>query len=221
MNNGKQGLKVLGISLLAALGLMAFGASGASASGTFLISGVGAPWEETVSGKGINLLNGRFWVLGLNIEIYCHTATGTGKISSGGTGTATLTFSSCLTSGTQTDGKLKGETCPLEENIIAKVRALVVLHNSKPYIQLTPEDGLTFAEVGGEPCIPGAKVKGSVVASISNPDGDDAVKTINTEGILTLFSGDDLFYGVNEAHLKAEAEVELSGARKGTAWGAA
>jgi hypothetical protein len=225
MNYGKQGLKVLGLSLLAALGLMAFGVSGASASGSFLIEGLGAPWEATITGAGENLLESRFIVLPLNIEIFCHLATATGTIKNTGHGHATLTFSECLTVGIDSNvvHTLKGSVCTLEENIIAKVLALVFLHtNGAPYILLSPLDGLTFAEVGGEPCIPGAKIKGSQVLSISNSGGDDVTKLISTKiaNYSTLFPSDSLKYGINAATLTADANVSLSGAHVGRKWGA-
>jgi hypothetical protein len=52
MNYGKQGLKVLGVSLLAAFGLMALGASGAAASGAFLIEGYRAYGKRRSKEKG-------------------------------------------------------------------------------------------------------------------------------------------------------------------------
>jgi hypothetical protein len=147
-------------------------------------------------------------------------ATGTGKISTHGHGHATLTFSNCLASGTNNDGTLKGSTCELEGNLVAKVLALVILHNSKPYLLFTPLDGLTFLSIEGEPCIPSASFKGSQVASISNPDGDDVVKLISTKGMASLFPTHTLKYGNNPAHLTVDAKVQLAGAHIGLKWGA-
>jgi hypothetical protein len=224
MNHGKQGLKVLGVSLLAALGLMAFGAGGAQASGSFLIEGLSGLWEATVTGEGENLLEGgsRVRVLGLNAEVFCHAGTATGKITAHGHGHATLNFTNCLVSGTNNDatGTLKGAVCTLEENLVAKVLTLVILHNSKPYLLFTPLDGLTFMEISGEPCLPTAAYKGSQVASISNPDGDDVTKLISTKGMASLFPTHTLKYGVNSAHLTVDATVKLAGAHTGLAWGA-
>lgn len=221
MNYRKQGLRALGLSILAALGLMAFTATAAQASGTFLVAGLSGSWTAEATGKGENILESYLQVLKLNLKLACHQISVTNaKISNAGHGTGTISFSSCLV----TDNAGNEVDCTLHEPINANVLALVVLHNSKPYILFSPT-GANFAVVKslGEFCtLPKeAAVTGSVVVSISNPDGDDVTKLISTKNMLSLFTADKLFYGAHEGHLVADAEVALSGIHEGLKWGAA
>jgi hypothetical protein len=219
MNYRKQGLKALGLSFVAALGLMAFTAAGAQASGSFLIAGLGAFTNVPITGVAENTLTSRLLILKLNLEIFCHAGKVTnGSISSNGHGSATIVFEGCLAQGVSgTTGLLTGSACTMERNIEAKVLALVVLHNTKPYILFSPAEGEAFALVLEHTCpLPEhALIKGSVVASIANPDIDEVKKLISTKGMLTLFTADKLFYGANEAHLEADAIVELTGSPHG------
>jgi len=231
MSYGKRGLKALMLSILAALGLMAFTAVGAQAQ-SFLVQDLTAPWSDVpISGTADDPLTNknRLWILGLNIEIYCHGGSASGKINSNGHGHGHLLFTSCFAHGVNSSGELVGEPCKLDHHVLAEVLVLVILHsNGKPYILFEPlmvpgENPLneTFATLNTEPCpIPSAPVKGSVVASISNPDADSVTKLLSTKGNLTLFSFDKLFYGKNEAHLDADANVALAGTHVGDTFGA-
>jgi len=225
MNYRKQGLRALGLSILAALGLMAFTAAGAQASGTFLVQGLTGEWTATITGEEDNPLGNenKFLILNLNVEFYCHDATATGSIKPNGHGTGTITFSDCFAHGVTSGGALTGEPCELENSIVAKVLALVILHNSKPYVLFSPQEGETFATLNTEPCpIPSASVKGFAVVSISNPDGDDVTKLISSKGSTTLFSSAQhhLLYGKNEGHLDADANIRLAGSHVNLPWGA-
>lgn len=167
------------------------------------------------------------------MEIFCHEAAAAGSISSSGTGTATIEFKKCLAQGVSGE-KLSGAVCEIPD-IVAKVSALVILHegNEKlaihetgkglPFLLLTPQDGVTFAEVVNETecALPElAKVKGSLVASISNPHDTDIQKLLSTKSMLTLFGG-KLNFGANEAHLEADIQVEIDSVTPaGWKWGA-
>jgi len=216
MSYARRGLRALGVSILAALGLMAVTAGGAQ--GDFLVENGTAP----IAGALENPLESNFRILGLNIEFFCHGGTASGSVELIGHGHATLELTECLVQGVNSAGELVGEPCALENNIVAKTLVSLILHNEKPYLLFSPLEGEVFAMVSGEPCpIPDSTVKGSVVASISNPDGDDVTKLISTKGNLSLFTSGKLFYGKNEAHMSADATVELTGAFKGVKWGAA
>ena len=228
MNYRKRGLKALGLAFLAVLGLMAFSAGGAQASGTVLVEGLSAPFTVGISGEAHNALasDSKLLILGLNMEIFCHAASvSNGLLSSSGTGTATITFETCLAQGVS-GGALTGAVCELE-NIVAKTNALVILHSGNPYVQFTPSDGLTFATVINETecALPEeAKVKGCVVAGVERANEDEVTKLITTKNIASLF-GCSLSYGANAAHLSVDANVKLSnsvhGNHSGLKWGVA
>jgi len=226
MSYARRGLRALGVSILAALGLMAVTAGGAQASGTFLIAGLAAPWSNVpiVGEADAPLANqNRFWILNLNIEVYCHEAAVGGTISSNGHGHAEIKFTTCLVHPVNSSGELILEPCQLDSSILGKTLVLVILHNSKPYLLFSPLEGkFLFHLTDTEPCpVPVAGFSGSIVATVSNPDGDDVTKLISTKGTLALFTTDKLFYGKNEVHLDADFYISLSGGHQGLKWGAA
>jgi hypothetical protein len=236
MNYRKQGLKVLGLSLMAAFSLMALAATGAQASGKVLVEGLTAPFTVGIVGQEENALEGRVLILGLNMEIFCHEATISGTLTSAGHGSGTLTLSSCLTQGTS-GGSLTGAVCQIP-NVVAQILALIILHSGNtalttaqhgtgtgsPYVLFTPQDGLTFAKVlnhteCGLPEI--MNVKGCMVARVATA-GDLVKHLISTKAMLSLF-GCKLSYGANEGHLEIDALVELTnsihGNHAGLKWG--
>jgi hypothetical protein len=212
MNYKKQGLKALGLSFVAALGLMAFTAAGAQASGTVTVQGLSPPFTTPIAGTIENALhaNSRLLILKLNLEISCHKGKAAGHLSNAGHGHAEIIFEHCLAKGV---GQSEAEACLMENNIVAKVLALVILHGeaNKPFIRFSPLEGESFALVLEHTCpIPEhALIKGSVVAEIVDPELKVGSKLITTKGMLSLFTGDKLFYGANEAHLDADALVSL------------
>ena len=254
MNYRKHGLKALGLSFLAVLGLMAFAATAAQASGLVTVlkaDKVGLlpkPFTVGITGKEHNALaaDSRLLILGLNFEIFCHKATvSNGLLTSNGTGTATITFETCLAQGlvTGTD-TLTGAVCEIP-NIVAKTKVLIILHSGNvalvqdnavlvagaaehkkgtgnPYLLFLPLDLLTFATVLNhtECALPEvANVKGCVVAKDSV--GYQIEHLISTKGLLSLF-GCKLNYGANEAHLDVDALVSLNnsvhGNHQGLLW---
>lgn len=216
----RRAIKAFGLSIFAVLGLMAFAAGGAQASGTFLIQNLAAPWTASAVGEGENLLESYRQILKLNIKIKCHSAIGAGSIKNTGHGHITINLFECLA----TDNSLDPVECSFHEPIQTQALVLVVLHGVNPYVLFSPLDGLTFAIVKtlGEFCtLPKeVAVKGSIVASISNPGGDDVTKLISTKNMLSLFTSDKLFYGAHEMHLVADGIIRLAGQHNGHAWGA-
>lgn len=151
MNYRKKGLKALGLSFLAVLGLMAFAASGASASGlVLLLNAVGQPiphLDVGVTGEADTPGDDRLWVLGLNLEIGCPAATvNSGLLSSTGHGSGNILFENCTANGVNASGALVGESCsPTPDDIEAKVLILLILHSGGPTaklgIDLSPPSG--------------------------------------------------------------------------------
>ncbi len=226
--NYQRGLKALGLSILAALGLMVTTAGGAQASGTFLIQGLAPPWTHLITGAGENNLDSYLLILKLNVKISCHAVSLTGTIKNTGHGHVSFKLSSCLV----TDSASESVGCTLAEPIEFRYLVLAILHNSKPYLLFSPLDGLAGGTIkaSGEFCtLPKeATIKGSFVTWISNPDGDDVTKLISTKAIppaqkptmLELFPGDALMYGSHVMHLIFDANVALAGPGEGRAWGA-
>ena len=252
MNYRKHGLKALGLSFLAVLGLMAFTATAAQASGLVLvlkadkIGSLPKPFTVGITGREHNALaaNSRLLILGLNFEIFCHTAVvSEGTLTDKGSGHATITFQTCLAQGlvAGTD-TLTGAICEIP-NIVAKTKYLVILHSGNvklvpdnavlvagaaehkkgtglPYILFLPLDLLTFASVLNhtECALPElSNVKGCVVAKLEHPHGHLVEHLISTKGMLALF-GCKLNYGANEAHLDVDAFVSLTGPHAGLLW---
>ncbi len=220
--NYRQGLKALGLSLLAALGLMALTASGAQASGTFLIEGLSPPWQAEVTGQGENILESYLQVLKLNVKLGCHVVQAAGSINNVGHGHGLLYFTECLA--TDSEGNV-GE-CEFLEPLEARVLILVILHSdSKPYMLFSPLVGSVLLAIKEHnlfcPFLLDGGITGSVVASISNPNGDDVTKLISSKNMLLLFPADKLFFGAHEVHLSADGLVSLAGKLSGLKWGAA
>jgi len=248
MNYRKQGLKALGLSLLAVLGMMAFAASGAQASGKVLVEGLTPPFTVGITGGTDTLtVNDRMWLLGLNIEIACPETTVTeGLLTSDGHISATVKFGSCKVSGTNAAGELVGAPCtPSPNSVSFKVLALIILHEGStkltlngsggaehklstkglPYILFTPPDGLSFTVVtnANEECpLPeSATAKGCFVGKV-HTTGDQITHLVDTRGMLSLF-GCELKYGNLVAHLEADKVLALTnsahGNHQGLKWG--
>ncbi len=228
MNYRRQGLRALGLSILAVLGMMAFTATAAQAGGgEWLIetsSGVKTTLKnlsglESITGEQEGLFN-RLYILKLNLLVKCKkTVVSEAHIVSSplGHGKATISFSTCEV----TDLSLNPVACTLQEPIVTKVLALLVKHNGAGYILFSPQVGLKFALVksSGEFCtLPKeAEVKGHVVAEIKVKD--EVNNLISTKLTLTLFPNHTLEYGAHVAHLEADALISLNDVHKGKKWG--
>ena len=239
MSYRKHGLKALGLSFLVVLGLMAFAAGGAQASGKVLVEGLSGTFNVSITGKAENALESNFLILNLNMEIFCHNSIISGTITNNGHGTATITLDQCLVQGVSGE-KLTGAICEIED-FVAKALALIILHSGEkrlvvdtmpltpytehkegtgdPYVLFTPEDGLTFATVFNETecALPEeVKVKGCFVTRIVTA-GDQVTHLLSSKGMLELF-GCKINYGANESHFTREWNVSLAGGHLGLKW---
>jgi hypothetical protein len=201
----KHGLRGLGLALIAALGLMALGASAAQAvelrsggwlksSGTFITS-EGITATQTASG----LLE----LPSKNAAILCEEATATGTIEnrsadkkSEGHGSITILFLKCkvydFTGGVK-GAELTECTKTLEAPLVDKTNHHITtsvlvkthIHNGVPYVRFSPLLGktefvtLTF---GGTCSLPAElKIKGSIACELSPAtDVTPVVATIDT-----------------------------------------
>ena len=238
----KHRLRALGVSLMAALGLMALFAVAAQAeglsdggkAGKFLIEGSGTLVKgATFTGAQVGI--GKLIIPKKNAYVECKT----GKVTTG-TGIsetevlAVVRFEECKAFELSTGNSLAfcpvlGE--PSAETIDATAIALPKLHESKLFILFENEPGKVFAEIKfGPECGIGVKVKvsGSVVAEVDNGLSQNIHTITFSEGIQRLFqkrnakdefeAGDRLLYGAVEAFLIGSATVELAGTHINRPW---
>lgn len=237
MTQKKHGLKVLGLAVLAALGLMAFGA--AAAQGSFLILGITLEQlkleEETFEGHVDTPFS--FLVESKNYEVNCP------KVNVSGTllltdADAKLTFLECAVFTMEPLEEIKGchVAQPGGEKLIFFLNTLIltVLHKTKE--ENGEEQLLTFllAEQlpGSEtlgvihlkkeaecPLPEVLNIKGTIALTINQ--GDAIMNLIRAGGeTLQLLLGDTLKINEKEAFLDGSFVAELTGQYKGCKWGA-
>lgn len=240
----RQGIKILGLSLLTALGLMAVTASAAhAASGDFTLKGQTftslSITEKTVLGTAAA---GELLVPGIGLAIGCTGGTFSGSALAGGVVHGTILFSGCIVLGSDKFCK----TYETEANHIAKTNpgnltagglGLILLHKGEHYVVFL---GHPFSTVwiNGTGCtlplnntvsgtvafkLPSAlTVGGAVVQPIENVPNENELHALGLLlnptllGLGYLHLG--LFYGNEPAHVDdGNATADLSTGEK---WGA-
>lgn len=229
----KHALRLLGLSLLVVLGLMAMGASAAQAEMTeLLVEGKTlAELTEVEMSLEINEPGGLLTKSG--VEIHCEKGKGTANVKATGTtveGKATGLFSNCTTPGQ--------EHCIVEESLTNPDHAIaasgigrVILDANHPGEYFLLVEGLemggkkVFSEFvvkddGTEECLmveagePAThfQITGSTVIKLDEPEVE-AAEHIGLTLELGLFPGDTLFLGAEEAHLTPglKGHVKLAG----------
>lgn len=230
MRNRKYGLRALGLSFLAALGLMAFVAASAQALVWDLnLKEITQEVEFDGNQKGVGLL----LVPNQNIVIHCATGTiSEGRLRLDNTAHATLEFSSCLTLQNGVNLKNCGDEVAGGINILpTKVKIKPVLHttggNGHIYLLASPLSGATFTSIhyGAGCALPLTNVGGTLLLECENGSlvHEDCkndkkvhlIKPVGNQALLASPDGPDgLKYGLNDAILDGEAEVLLTGADK-------
>lgn len=234
MSYRKNGLKALGLSFLAALGLMAFMAVSAQAAAQFDLveGGVEKAIGSTVGFSG-NLRAGQEALLlapTQKLVIHCTTvAVDDGLLFTTGFAHAGLLYSGCIT---KQNGTTLAKCVPTIPQVNVEVKP--ILHNGIVYLLAQPLDlGANFVSITyPDPnCVLlDNNVTGSVVFECENGTLGNrscsllAVKQLIKPAATALFKGDpyldELRYGANEAFLDGEAEVFLTGANSGKEWNA-
>lgn len=238
-------LRVLGLSLIAALGLMAFGASSTSAEDLTLGSLIKG--KALVSGSQVLATNAPFagtfgliqiLVVAIDIEIHCEKGTVTeGKILNGPTGEAlaVILFEKCKVyewNGTMLGGELPCfiSNGGANRHITFKTVLLVVTHRdvggvTRLHILAEPDPvGTMFAEVKYEagmgcPLLLTQKIQGTNVFDVTQPHQITQTLTSGLEGLQKLF-GAGMVYGINAATLHSQGSLALTGvAHTGLTWG--
>jgi hypothetical protein len=187
MSQATKGLRVLGVSLLAALGLMAF--SAVVAQGAWLESGVEI--KENLAGTatihplpGTGIVDGRLNVPSQNLEISCsELETKEGKLVTGSNpplASGTLNFKNCETF---QKGKLNKGCKPAEPISSGKIHGVLKLDetNKLTYILILPETGELFTTIDFniDTCaLPDAEIKGNVPSECLN----EALETMEASG---------------------------------------
>lgn len=233
MSYRRNGLKALGLSFLAALGLMVFMAGSAQANwlvpgGTELGAGV------TKAVEVAKHTNGKLIVSGLNLEVRCETLAASGlNIIGGNATTATaegkVSFGTCETY-SPPGGALQSKCTPSVQPIVAGGKAKVILHNTKNYVLFEQKTGETkFARIEfPETCAltESNNVTGSVAAECGKlvsevftfqdcnvAEVTHLLRPVSAE--LQTALGDSLKFGLKEAKLEGIASVKLVG---GASW---
>ena len=221
MSNAKRGLKALGLSLLAAMGLMVFMAEGASAA-SFDVngkSGLHATFSAQLKEEALLSVPGQS-----NLVIHCATATVTeGLIYTDGTKAhATINYSNCKT---LVEGKENAKCAA--EILPVKVKILPITHSGKSYLLVEPlETGKPFTtfhyneENCALPSLP--SLTGSVVFECENGSlVQESCSTLKSVRLIrpapaALFPSDAMKYGLFAQTLeKGESEVFLTGGHSG------
>jgi hypothetical protein len=212
-----SGLKVLGLSLLAALSLMVF-ATGAHADGEFKIGGktFGELKIEEESFTGSLSESFNFLVAAaLPFQINCSKlAVSKGTLLLKGESHATFTLSECVAKEDKSPfSQISCTVAPIELAALGIVDSI----GGTAYLLFTPSNGTSFGNVelsGGFCTLTGSyPLKGSFAAEAGGEAESVAlaILTSKTEGPL----GDGLTFGESKASLTGKMSVSLSGANKG------
>jgi hypothetical protein len=224
MRHSKHSVRLLGLVVVSALGLMAFGSvalnaalPGDSTPGEFEL---GEPTMMGASLLGKQEATMELHVQGRNITIRCSNGHANGKFVTSKEALVTIEFTGCKTFefGTEieiTECVLKGG----KETITATASILPILHGEELFILAEVDSPSTNFSVisyeGGKGCVLplNTSLTGTVTAQAPSTD---AVKPLLTSSkAIQELTGDKLFFGGFEAFLNASATVELTGFHEG------
>jgi hypothetical protein len=223
MRQRRYGLKVLGLSLLAVVGLMSF--SAAAQAHEWLIEkkvlGTGG-WGLPEASVGGTVLLSLLLVPGLGLEIHCTDGEFSGTILKGGGSHALILFLGCTVVGAtavctvHSPGKPNGD-------IHVEILDELIEHAGVLYDKFVPKTAPNFVKVeilGGECPLTGlsAFVTGSVASKVGPEALFQLVESVNAATRTLLGVG--LLYGTEPAVLDGIAHVEITGpaAVKDKAW---
>jgi hypothetical protein len=236
MRQGRHGIKVLGLSLIAALGLMAFAASAQAGEYTINEGGVHKTFtEHGIASESVEgtVAHGTLLVPGLGLTILCTGGTFSGTVLLGGTAHASILFSGCegIPNGTvckpfETKAKMETNLTADKGFIAASGLGQIILHEGKHYLLV--ENTTEFTTIyWPKLCALTLEnvVKGSYVFELPTALElglvNQTIVPLLQEVIEKLFPKDLLSYSNQPAWLHpGTATAHLSGALKGKFWGA-
>ncbi len=223
MSNAKRGLRAFGLTLVAAMGLMASMAAGASAI-TWDVGGKEIAGTVTASGKLKSGQTALLLVPAQSLVLHCTGFTvNEGSLLTNNTAHANLKYTGCTT-------KVKGvESAGCKPEILeVKAKVLPILHtDGLVYLlvhPLTAGQPFTTIHYNEETCAlpPLPTVTGSTVfhcenittglkLSCSHPKTNILILPADP----ALFPSDTLQYGLNAAAIHGKAEIFLTGVNAG------
>ena len=210
--------------MIAALGLMAFMAAGAQANWKVEAKELTANEEVKVSThKEFNLL------LSNGIEIRCASIQGEDLLLAGKSSEATgkVAFGSCHTF---LKGTAESACDPINQPIVAGVKAHLVLSSSKNYLLLEPLAGQPFTTLEfGTKCalVETSEITGTLVFEcgllkeakfVGEDCANHQVSHLLQQAPAASFPKDVFRFGELNASLAGIAAVELAGALEGKSW---
>lgn len=233
-------LKVLGLSVLAALGLMAFAAVGAQA-GEVLVLGKQATVGQEISGSQEG--EGKLLVPALKLEIRCaNFDVLEGKITKSGTeaeGKGAILYLGCTAWGLNAEktALIELTSCHLldnsgtEKDITAKAILKIDLKEGSTLIVASPEvAGTNFAKIkftAGLGCTltTPIEIKGEAGFKVitGNLQGGGAAVVeplVESSEAIQKSKGLVLKYGANESFIDGSGKLVLKGTNVGCTWGA-
>jgi hypothetical protein len=239
----KHGIKILGLSLLAAVSMMAVTVAAAQAGEyrveghTFTVHGIASESVEGTIGHGILL------VPGLSLEILCTGGTFSGTVLLGGVAHAQALYNGCVVVGNKNcviyENKMDDELFLNSGHIVASSLSEVILHNGEHYLKVSgaPFGIIYFGnqagkklctlplenEISGSTAFLLPNALSNLINQLIHPltTADEELLNLNAkkEG---LNLGLQLFYGKELALLDGGiiSDAHLTGALKGKTWGA-
>jgi hypothetical protein len=219
----KHILRVLGLSLIAAIGLLAIGAAAAQAEGEWKIGGKTLP-ELKIEEESVNAsLDGTFTytVPSLSLEIKCLKMDSLkGRVLLKGAGELSLLFLECTFFAGKSQEEVKACTV---KDVSINASDSIVLHGGKTYLLFKPLEGkttfLTYTFEGAECVIAGTShaVGGSFAVDLESEKVTQTLKLGNSTADALL--GDEAKLVTAKVSLAGTLLLSLSGAQAGKAWG--
>jgi hypothetical protein len=216
MSHRKSGLRALGLSFLAVLGLMAFMAAGASGNWLVELKELHTTEEVIIDNHGESLPI--LLVAAQKLEIDCHEIEGKDillqPLSTLATGE--VWFDECLT--TQNGNAAPGCN-PINQPIKAGGSAHLILHENHEYVEFRPNAGIfTLVQFNPKTCalVEDSEVTGSLVTEcLSNALAatlgaclvDEKVHLLRERSVQFLGAG--LFFGENPATIHGIASAAV------------
>jgi hypothetical protein len=236
MSHRKLGLKALGLSFLAALGLMAFMAAGAQANWLVLSATTQLENNENVAVKTHEDLEFKLLVAAQGLEILCLTVESDGlKLKGLSTmGEGAVNFRKCKTWQVVHGVNTEQKGCVPKEPILAEGKGKLVLHNSLTWVLLEPPTvggSLALIEFNPATCAlsEDSEITGSLLVECGHlTTGAFVAENCATLALTHLFRAapnqallsDGLFFDANPAVLDGIAAASLSGRNENVAvWG--
>lgn len=219
----KNMLRALGLSLIAAIGLLAISAAGAQAEGEWKIGGKTLP-ELKIEEENVNAsLDGTFTytVPNLNLEIKCLKMDSLkSRLLLKGAGDLSLLFLECTFFAGKSQEEVKA--CKVKD-VSVSMSDSIVLHAGKTYLLFKPLEGkttfLTYTLEGEECAIAGTShaVGGSFAVDLESEKATQTLKLGNAAADALL--GDEAKLATSKVSLAGTLLLSLSGAQAGKAWG--